>query len=216
MTIMVQPVTLIIAHAEYSFRLILQNILQSNKGFRVVGQAATAEELIAAAATLQPQVIIAGIALAGMADGSTLRQLALCCQKAKVIISWRYQYYNEVAAIAIAGTSCGYIVQDASVGQYSLAVKAVLKGEVYYCSQTKNFCKSQKNPLDMPSLKQLRSPGLLLVIKCKWLGFSSKETKIAAGVTEHTVVTYRKNLHHILGSRSSAALAEFMMRNGMM
>jgi DNA-binding NarL/FixJ family response regulator len=87
---------------------------------------------------------------------------------------------------------------------------------VYYCSQTARFHTPLKNAFTEPELEQLHSENYKLLILCAWLGYTCKEAALGTGLTESTVETYRKRFKQFLGSRSSAAFAEFMKRNGML
>jgi DNA-binding NarL/FixJ family response regulator len=204
-------VTVIIAHSQPHFRHILKNIVQSKEAFRVVGEAANAAELLQATAKLQPDVIIADIALPGMEGFALLRQLAGCCKQAKVIISWRY-HDEPVVNEAIAAGCAGCMVHDAPFGDYAVAIKEVMKGNVFYCKQTENLVKAQANACK--ALRLLNEKQMAL-IHCTWIGFDSKETSVATQYKESTVKTYRKRFKNIIGSRSIAAFENFIKKHGL-
>jgi DNA-binding NarL/FixJ family response regulator len=214
---MLAPVKLIIAHSHPLFGSILQNILQSRADFHIVGQAATAADLVETATALQPHVVIADIALPGMEDFTALQKLAACCKEVKVIISWGYHHHEHTISAAITAICAGYIIHDAPPAEYFFAIKQVMKGKVFYCSQTEKFRNAQKkagNSEDL--LHEITSEKYFMVIYCIWIGFTSKETAIATSLTESTINTYRKRFKNIIGSRSIAALESFMKKNKIM
>lgn len=213
---MLVPITLIIAHHHQVFRTILQNIFQSQPGIRIIAQCATAVHLVETSIALQPQVIIADVALPGMEGLATLQKLEEGCKESKVILSWRYcdkHIINE----AIAAQCAGYIVQDTPPAEYFFALKQAMKGNVFYCSQTERLRNALKKAGEaIASEEEILSEKYLMMAYCLWIGFSTKETAIATSLTESTINTYRKKLKKVLGSGSVAALESFMKKNKIM
>jgi len=205
-------VNLIIAHSHPHFLFLIQNIIRSYEGFRVVGKTGHYAELIQMVATLKPDVIIADIELPGMKELAALQLLALVSQP-KIILSWRYRHQHFINEAIAAGCS-GYIIHDANPAEYHLAIKQAMKGEVFYCSQTEKVMSDIKNlqcTTNVPS--QVLSETQVKIIYCIWLGYNSKEIAIAMGLAKETVDTYRKGLRKIIGSLSAVAIYNFLKNN---
>ena len=206
-----EPVTLLIAHNQPFFRQILQNIFQSQAGFTVIGEVTTAAGLLETAPVLQPDFIIADIALRGMGGFATLQKLVSRCREVKVIISWGYPDEQTITA-AMSADFAGYIAHNASPGEYLIAIKQAMKGEVFYCRQTEKLMDAQN--VAPGSSPQLLNEKYCLLIYCIWMGYSSKETAIATDLKESTVNTYKKRVKNLVGSGSLAALESFMKKKG--
>ena len=209
------PVKLIVAHGHPVLRGILNNILLSVQGVDVIGEASTADSLLETATAMQPCIIVADISLVAAEQFAVLDKLVACCKDVKVIISWRYR--DEAYLKAAMDAKCaGYISHDASPGEYSVAIKDAMKGKVFYCRQTEKLKTLSDNMQDTGALfTEILSEGYYMMIFCRWLGFSNKETAVATGLSKETIDTYRKKFNNAIGSRSVAALVSFMRKNGM-
>jgi DNA-binding NarL/FixJ family response regulator len=207
---------LIIAHSHPHFLLILQNIIRSCQGIRIIGKVTNFTDLLHAAATLKPDIIIADIALPGMKGFTALQQLATGPHPAKLILSWRY-IDKPVLTEAIEAQCAGYIILDAPPLDYLFALRQVIKGKVFYCIQTEKLRNQQKNAdgAIIPEEKLLTEKYFLMAY-CLWLGYTNKEIAIALELTKDTVETYRKVLRKMIGSGSIAALENFIIRNKIM
>ncbi len=205
LTIMLTHITIIIAHHHHFFRIILQNILQSYTGLCVLANVDNKADLLEKTKELSPDVIIADIALPGMEESTGLQKLMADCNKAKVIVSWRYHHEHKVKK-AMKADCAGYIAHDAVPPEYFFAIKQAMKGKVFYCSGSQKLTSHENaRPGNTPPDKQLTKKQLLILYSIS-LGFTNREIAIATGLTEHTVYTYRKKFKDILRPNSSAAL----------
>jgi len=84
---MIGHITLIIAHNHHIFRAILQNILQSCAGICILAKVDTGAELLEKTKELQPDVVMAGLGLPGMADVAAWQKLVPIVAKQK----WSYR-----------------------------------------------------------------------------------------------------------------------------
>ena len=89
---MIVVINLIIAHSHPHFLFMLQNIIRSYQGFRVVGKTGNYADLMQMATALKPDVIIADIELPGMKGFTALQQLMADLNQPKIILSWRYHH----------------------------------------------------------------------------------------------------------------------------
>jgi DNA-binding NarL/FixJ family response regulator len=164
-------INLIIAHGHPHFLVILQNIIRSYQGFRIVAKATNLADLLDKTAVHKPDVIIADIALPGIKGFTEFQKLAASCPQAKVILSWQHDHGHEIKKAMEAGCA-GCIVHDANPAEYSLAVRQVMKGEVFYCNHTEKVMNAYKRdpgavapPAEMLSEKY----GGVAVLHLAWL-----------------------------------------------
>lgn len=206
-------INLIIAHSHPVFLVILQNILRSYQGLHIIGKATNAAGLLHAAITLNPDVIIADIALPGMKGITALQKLAISRGGAKVILSWQHSHQRVINKAIDAGCA-GCIIRDANPADYHLAIKRAMKGEVFYCNQTEKVISARAKGLRTHAAAlEIQGEKYSILLHCIWLGYTIKETAVATGLTIETIYTYRKRLKKIFGSLSAAALESFI-KNG--
>jgi DNA-binding NarL/FixJ family response regulator len=203
---MTPHITLVIAHNHHIFRAILKNFLQSCAGICVLANVDTAKALLEKIKELQPDVVLAGLDLNGMADVHAWQKMLSECGKTKMVISWQHCDAAKIPAM-IPAAHTGYIAWDASPAEYLYAVKQAVKGKESYCSQTQILRDSAKqaatfaNDLDATSLE---------ILFCIWMGYSNKEIAMATGLKESTVKSYRKKLKSSTGFRSAAGLEKMV------
>ena|SRR5664279_5694295 len=144
---MIVAVNLIIAHSHPHFRFILQNIIGSYQGFRIVGKTNNYKGLMEMATDLKPDVIIADIELPGMSGFTALQELTAKLNQPKIILSWRYHHQPFINE-AIAAGCAGCIIHHANPTEYHRAVKQAMKGEVFYCSHTEKVINTKTGGLE--------------------------------------------------------------------
>ena len=199
---MIQHITLIIAHNQHIFRAILKTFLQSFAGMCVLANVDTADGLLEKIKELQPDVVLAGLELKGMNDAKDWQKLLGECGKTKMIISWQHHDAEKIK-VMMRDSPAGYIARDASPAEYIYAVRQAVKGKEGYCNQTQILRDSTNDPgnfvnnLDETWLK---------ILYCIGMGYSNKDIGVSTGLKESTVKSYRKKLKSSTGFRSAAGL----------
>lgn len=207
-------INLIIAHSHPHFLLILQNIIRSYQGFRVVGKAGNFADLMQMATTLKSDVIVADIALPGMRGFTALQELMVALNQPGIILSWSHHHQPVINEVIAAGCA-GCIIHDANPAEYLRAIKKTIKGEVFYCSQTERVIGANIQGRDaIAAIPENFNKKYDILLHCIWLGFTIKETAVATELTKETVYTYRKRLKKIFGSLSAAAIHSYLKKNG--
>jgi DNA-binding NarL/FixJ family response regulator len=194
------PYKLLIACSKPISLAILQKTLGAHAGLEVIGTIDTAALLHQMAIALQPDVIIVDITLPGMEGFNALQRLTASYPKARVIISWRY-CDGDIMVAALAAGCAGYIIEDLPPSQYFSAIRQIMKGKPYHCIQTKKL----QGPKEIFNIK------FLPLAICMWIGYNSKETATALGLTIESIYTYRKLFKQHLGSSSIAAVVRYIM-----
>lgn len=205
---------LLIAHSHHVFLGILQNILQSYQGLHIIGRASTANGLLKAASLLKPDIIIADIALPGMKGFSTLQKLTAISHQVKIILLWNRDHQAAISEAMLEGCA-GCMLQEANPTEYYLAIRQAIKGEVYYCDETKRAINTHKNlqPGGDAAAAMLNEK-YRMMLYCLWLGYKSKDMAIGVKLTKETIDTYRKKLRKMMGSSSLSAIESLMKKNG--
>jgi DNA-binding NarL/FixJ family response regulator len=106
------------------FRRILE------EDYELVGTSGDGYELLAAAKTAQPDIVILDISMPLLNGINTARQLKKICPTAKIIIVTMHAAADYVRAAFEAGASA-YVLKGSAVDELELAIRAVLGGHSY-------------------------------------------------------------------------------------
>jgi DNA-binding NarL/FixJ family response regulator len=203
---MLTHITILIAHHHHVFRTIISHIVQSYTGFCVAACVDTKEKLLERTKEFSPDVIITDIALTGIHNPGTLQELVKRHSPPRVILSWRYGEEHHLRPAMQSGCA-GYIVHDAPPSDYFHAIKEVMKGQVFYCDQTRRFTAGHYD-----AALQTLSEKHLAILHCMLLNYTNKDTALATTLSEQTVSSYKRDLKNITGFRSLAALETFLKK----
>jgi DNA-binding NarL/FixJ family response regulator len=202
---MLPQITVIIAHCQPEFKLILQNIIRSQHRLCLVAIASTVVELLQLAVAHLPDIIIADIALPGMDGLNTLAQLAAIRKPPQFVFSWHYTDKLLLKPF-ITIPSLSYIAREAAPTEYVIAIRQAVKGIPYHCTQTKKLIDKPLEPEMDEDLPEMFGERDRLLMCCEILGFSCKETAMATGLSQQSVRIYRMRYKKLLGSRSFEVL----------
>ena len=205
---MIGHITLIIAHHHPVFLAILHHILHSCAGICVLAKVDTAKELHEKTKELQPDVVLVGLSLPGMAKEAAWQKLVAHSDKTKVVVSWPHADADKLKGMMHLSLA-GYIAGDAPPVDYIYAVKQAAQGKKSYCTQTQ---KLRENPNEAATFAKNLGGAWKRMLYCISMDYSNKEMVEATGLKESTIKSYRKKLKHITGYRSAAALE--IMVNG--
>jgi two-component system response regulator DevR len=109
-------------------RLGLRGLLERQPGWRVVAEAATADEAITRALEHRPDVVVMDIRLAGSSGIEACRQIIRQVPEAQVIMLTSYAE-DELLFDAIAAGAAGYVLKQIGSDELVRAIEMVGRGE---------------------------------------------------------------------------------------
>lgn len=212
-------IRLLVCDDHAMFRQGLRSILETESGFRVIGEAATGREAVRYALETKPDVILMDIQmpeLDGVAATTTILEEN---PDAQVIILTMYRQDHYVFEAIKAGAR-GYLLKDADAGDLVTAIRRVHEGETLLspemaASVLEEFAKLRERMPDshVHTLSQLtdREAAILRLLAH---GASNQEIAEHLNVSEKTV---RNRLSEIfsklrINNRTQAAL--YALREG--
>lgn len=163
--------------------------LHGKGDIEVAGGFGSAEEAIAAAARLRPDVVILDLELPGLSGLDAIAKF-----DAPVLMLTAYGTDDEIERALAAGAK-GYLLKGAPLDDIERAIAAVARGESY---------------LDSRVTAQLLSRGgrARLTVRerevLRLLGQSNKEIAAALGISERTVKFHVTSIFNKLGAESRA------------
>jgi DNA-binding NarL/FixJ family response regulator len=162
----------------------LKSYLESFPDFRVVGTAASGEELLEHLAAWQPHVVVQDLLLPGGIDGiETTRRVLERMPSVRVVALTASMDEARMMAVLRAGAA-GYIRKDAEPETLLAAIRAVAKGKTYIDpSLVRRVAEASLPHEDL-------TPREREVLRHLALGRSNKDIADALAICEETVKTH--------------------------
>jgi DNA-binding NarL/FixJ family response regulator len=113
------------------FRYGMRSLLQTEEGFEVVGEATTGREVIALAASLQPDIILMDLNLPELNGIEATRRILSVFPQIKILVLTMFEDDDSVFAALRAGAR-GYILKGAEGEETMRAIEAVSSGEAIF------------------------------------------------------------------------------------
>jgi DNA-binding NarL/FixJ family response regulator len=208
--------TILIADDHRLLREGLRALLERD-GFQVVAEADDGRSAVRLAKQLQPDIVITDIAMPDMNGIEATRQVRAEAPRSKVLALSMHTESGFVLGMLEAGAS-GYLLKDAAFEELSVAIKAVLKGQIYLSPAITGVVVGQS--LGRPGSKARSQRAKLSkreqeVLQLIAEGKSTKEIAATLHVSVKTVETHRKQIMDKLEIHSVAGLTKYAVREGL-
>jgi two-component system response regulator NreC len=208
--------TILIADDHRLLREGLRALLERD-GFQVVAEADNGRSAVRLAKQLQPDIVITDIAMPDLNGIEATRQVRAEAPRSKVLALSMHTESGFVLGILEAGAS-GYLLKDAAFEELSVAIKAVLKGQIYLSPAITGVVVGQslgrvgsKARSQRAKLSKREQEVLQLIAE----GKSTKEIAATLYVSVKTVETHRKQIMDNLDIHSVAGLTKYAVREGL-
>jgi DNA-binding NarL/FixJ family response regulator len=192
-------------------RLVREAIAQTlaDGDLEVVGQAATAEEAMAQALRLRPDVILLDIDLPGLSGLDVLRELAPRLPRTKIVMLTVSGDSRDVLE-AIGLGAAGYLTKDLSAEALVRSVRGAVEGDLAMprrmaAQVVQHLAATGRGPRAGASRLDLLSPREHEVLRLLAEGLTDREIGEALGISTRTVETHVASVLRKLGARNRAA-----------
>jgi len=128
---MMEPITILIVDDHPLFRKGMRSLLESIPEFQVVGEAATGEEAVETAVSLQPDVVLMDLQMPNGTGLSATRQLRQISPNIRVLVVTLFED-NESIFTALQAGAHGYILKDVEEEEMIRAIKSVGNGQAIF------------------------------------------------------------------------------------
>jgi DNA-binding NarL/FixJ family response regulator len=193
----------------------IRSLLEKIPAVTVVAEAGNGREAINLLRKYQPHIALMDIAMPGL---NGLEALTRCKEfpKTRVIILSMHAT-EECVVQALRRGAAGYLIKDAAVGELAVAIRSILKGEIYLSSTiSRNVIDTylkrvgdKSGPLDQLTSRQRE------VLQLIAEGNNTKEIAFLLKLSVKTVETHRGHLMQKLGIHDIAGLVRSAMRGGL-
>ncbi len=214
---MAETVRILIADDHTIVRSGIRLLLDSEAGFKVVGEARDGQEAVQMVESLHPDVVLMDIAMAGMDGMESTRQIKARWPEVNVLVLTMHRTDEYFFEMLKAGAS-GYVLKGAYPSELIQAVRVVSQGEVYlYPTMAGHLVHEFLNkPAPGPEEDLSISPREKEILNLLAEGYSSKEIAEKLVISQSTVHTHRSNLMSKLGLSSRHELIQYAREHGLM
>jgi DNA-binding NarL/FixJ family response regulator len=199
-------IRVLLADDHTMFRQGLKEMLSTDAGIEVVGEADNGPDAVALARRLKPDVVVLDVEMPVMGAAEAMEEMLRISPPPKVLIVTMYDNPRLIRELLGRGASA-YLVKSASLEELIAAVRTAARsplgppGENVILAVPRSVLEGvDKDTEEMPSARELEI--LLLVAR----GFSNRQIAGSTHISEATVKRHLANLYAKIGvgSRSEA------------
>jgi two-component system, NarL family, response regulator NreC len=181
--------------------------------FDLVGTVGDGNQLIDAARELQPDVIVADMAMPVLSGLESLRQLKAEHIDAKVIFLTMHAD-AQLATEALRAGASGYVLKHSAGEELIRAIQEVVEGRVYLTPLlTKDVITTLTEPTTQPAVQL--TPRQREVLQLIAEGRRMKEIAATLQLSTRTVETHKYEMMRALGADSTAGLVRYAIQLGL-
>lgn len=196
----------------------LKAILSGNSEISIVGEAGNGQEVIEHLKNVEPDVILMDINMPVMNGVEATQYISKNYPDIKVVILSMMEHENYLNQLKEAGAK-GYLIKSTSKEELIYAIKMVQKGHMYVCSgMTMNLLskpKQEETAFTYPPSANL-SKREVEVLKLIAEGLTNNEIAERIFTSRRTVETHRMNLISKTGTKNTATLIKYAIKNGLL
>jgi DNA-binding NarL/FixJ family response regulator len=126
-----EPVRILLADDHAAFLAGIEALLATVPGVLAVGRASSGEDAVAAAAELQPDVVLMDLNMPGIDGIEATRRIVATSPHIAVIVLSMYENDDQVFGALKAGAR-GYLLKGADRGELVRAIRGVASGEAIF------------------------------------------------------------------------------------
>jgi DNA-binding NarL/FixJ family response regulator len=211
-----QPIRIVLADDHTLFRAGIRSLLAAGAVGEVVAEAGDGHTALDQITLHRPDIAILDIAMSGLNGLEITAQVVANCPEVRVIILSMHAL-DEYVLHALRAGAVGYLLKDADTIELDLALKAVMRGEVYLSPAvsrqvvTGYIQNSGSAPDDVERLSQRQRETLQLIAE----GHTTQEIGYRLGISVKTVEKHRAQLMERLGIHEVAGLVRYAIRAGL-
>jgi DNA-binding NarL/FixJ family response regulator len=191
----------------------LKMLLNSVKGFKVVGEARNGQEFLDRYIPLNPDIILMDISMPVMDGIDASRRALEINPDLKIITLSMYgdqEYYTRMLEIGVKG----FVLKDSDIQEVKAAITSVAEGGNYFSQQLLRGLILGRKEIETSELsdEQLSERELEVLIEiCQ--GLSNNEIAEKLFISKRTVEKHRANVLFKTNCKNTASLVVYAIRN---
>jgi DNA-binding NarL/FixJ family response regulator len=192
----------------------LRSFLDSRDGIEVVGEGSTAEEAVAEAERLTPDVVVLDLLMPGGSGLDAIARIRAVNPPApRVLVLTSFAGDDQVLPAVRAGAS-GYLLKDVAAADLEAAIRTLHAGGALLAPQVTAAVLDEVSRGADPRLNELTARERE-VLGLLGLGLSNKDLAARLFVSEKTVKTHVSSILAKLGLTDRTQAALFAVRHGL-
>ncbi|MEO7965036.1 MAG: response regulator transcription factor [Gemmatimonadaceae bacterium] len=223
---MTAPIRVVLVDDHDIVREGVRQVLQSDGGFDVVGEASDSVRALEVALRERPDVVLLDITLPGESGLVVLQRLRLQLPDTRVLVLSVHDDAEYVMESVRSGAH-GYLRKDTTPADLRSAVRAVHAGDAYFspvvAKRITDMLRTEASAQTSTSASSASAPSLDMltnrereVLALVARGLLNKEIGVQLGISVRTVEAHRDSITRKLGIRSAAGLTRFAMEKGLL
>jgi len=210
---------ILIADDHPLFRKGVREVLESQPGYEVVGEAATGREALLKTRRLKPHVVVLDISMPELNGLEATREILKAVPETEVLILTLHESENLVHQVLGAGAR-GYVLKSDADLTLLEAVEAVRQHKAYFASKVaavvlEGYLKGRERLVGEKASPHELTARERQIVQLLAEGKGNKEVASLLGIALHTVVTHRSNIMHKLEVHTISDLVRYAIRNNL-
>jgi DNA-binding NarL/FixJ family response regulator len=209
-----QPISIILADAQYLIRIGLKHLMMSIDDFNIIGEAKNKAELKHLLESNEADVVIIDHLQTDNFGNDIINTIKISSPKTKVLVISADNNKSNIYKVIESGVN-NFITKQCSEEEIINAIRATAKGEKFFCSKVLNFIleKSFGKPENCDPYPL--TPRECEIVRFVAAGKIAKEIAGELNLSTHTVYTHRKNIMKKLQLSSSSELVMYAINTGL-
>ena len=204
-------IRLFVADDHTIFREGLKQMLADEADFRIVGEATNGDEVLARLGSSPCDIVLLDLTMPGRSGISLLREVA-SNQRWRVIVLSMHEEDQYVVEALKAGAA-GYVTKNSALEQLILAIRKVVKGEMFVsAAASQSLIRQARAPSD-PLPHTRLTPREREVFDLLVLGRKMSDIARDLGLSIKTASTHKTNLLHKMKAETTADLVRYALRH---
>jgi DNA-binding NarL/FixJ family response regulator len=193
------------------FREGLRTLLEREKDYLVVGDAAAGNEALELIGVLQPDVVVTDLHQDGGSSVRHLEEIHTRFPSVQLLVLTAFRAHDVAARVRKAG-ALGYLLKDGGLKEFLKALREVAAGRAYFAA-ARGRLRSLSEKKTCAAIVDL-TERQRQILRALALGYRSRETAQMLGVSVQAVHRQRERIREALRLESVAALTRFAAREG--
>lgn len=210
-----QQIKITIADGHFLSRKGLVELLKINNNFILIAEALSAEELIAQAKHLKPNLIIIDYTSTNFGLDN-LKQITSKYPNSRLLAITELNTNKTISKALSAGVT-SHLLKDCDEEEIVEAIYKTSNGEKFMCSKIVTSILDTDKELNTGNICEGLniSEREMEIITLVAEGLSNKQVADKLFLSTHTVITHRKNIMNKIGAKNTAGLVMFAVRENL-
>ena len=198
----------------------IKSLLEKQDGLDVIAEANNGLEVLELIENgMEVDLVLSDLNMPGLGGMDLIGQLKKVAPEVKVLILSMLDHENYVIKAVSSGAS-GYILKNVCEEEMVFAIRHIMAGNIYVCSDITEKMLSVLSTMPDPSAREIRSDIdlskreseiLLLIAE----GLTNNEIAEKLFTSRRTVEGHRQNLLEKIGARNTASLIRLAVKHGL-